>query len=90
MSLNGPSPNPIRSVGWFRIYIPSPARVSPATFNASGRRVRQLVEGSIGAGVHAAALDLLDQSGGLTRDGVYFARLDQNGVTPRTTLLVRR
>jgi hypothetical protein len=80
----------MRSVGWLRFYVPSPARVSLAIYDVSGRRVRQLVDGSVGAGVHAAALDLLDQSGGPMRDGVYFARLEQNGVVARTMVIVRR
>jgi len=50
-----------------------------AIYDASGRRVRELVSGTEPAGTHDVVWDLRDESGQPVPAGVRFARLDVDG-----------
>ena len=54
-----------------------PARL--AVFDASGRMVRQLVNGPIAAGTHTMVWDGRDDRGVTVPSGIYFYRLDAGG-----------
>ncbi|HET7226744.1 MAG TPA: hypothetical protein VFK69_13630 [Candidatus Eisenbacteria bacterium] len=75
------APNPVpASGGAIRFSLAHAGRAALALYDASGRRVRTLVEGALAAGLHEAPLALRDLPGGL-----YFARL----ATPDGTRVAR-
>jgi hypothetical protein len=74
-------PNPAMSRSLVSYAMPARATVDLAVFDVSGRRVRSIVRGPVGAGVHEAVWDLHDDSGGLVRAGVYYYRLAVAGRT---------
>ena len=77
-------PQPVRLL--FSIASVSP--VSVGMFDASGRRVRRLSEGTFAPGRHAVVWDGLDDDGRELPPGVYEARTIRKGGT-ETTRLVR-
>ncbi len=70
-----PKPNPARATTQivFRLATPGSARLE--IFDASGRRIRRLVDGDLGAGTHEVTWDGRDDRGGPVGAGVYFYRL---------------
>lgn len=79
LALAVPTPNPARSHASLRYALPREARVRLALYDASGRRVRTLVDATRAAGEHAAAWDLRDDTGHAVGAGLYFARLEAEG-----------
>ena len=78
----GPTvPNPASSRTLISFAMPARGAVDLAVYDVSGRRVRSLMAGAVGAGVHEAAWDLHDDAGGLVRAGVYYYRLAVAGRT---------
>jgi len=77
----GPArPNPARGSAVFRYELPRESRVTLSVFDASGRRVRAIVDGRRGAGAHVARWDGRDEDGRRVTSGVYFFRLAAGGV----------
>jgi hypothetical protein len=76
-----PGPNPARGATLFRFSLPSETSVRLAVYDASGRRVRELVSGARPAGEHAIGWDLRDARGVPVGAGIYFARLEVGGRT---------
>jgi hypothetical protein len=82
---------------------PSPGRMSAsftlrhavshgmlAVYDASGRRVKTLLDGPLEAGTHRVGWSGLREDGGQARSGVYFMRLvTDRGVATRKILLIR-
>lgn len=68
-------PNPVRDGCEVRFSLPAPTSVSLAIFDASGRRVRDLVAGPRAAGEQQARWDRRDAAGGACPSGLYFLRL---------------
>jgi hypothetical protein len=67
------------------------ARSGPATlrvYDASGRLVRALFEGSLGAGPHRVGWDGLDAQGRKASSGVYFYRLAAPGFESARKMLL--
>jgi hypothetical protein len=83
-------PNPVRRDCEVRFELPAPAGVSLAIFDASGRRVRDLVSGPRAAGEGLARWDRRDAGGVACPSGVYFLRLRAGGETRSARLLVLR
>ena len=75
-----PSPNPARSALTLRFTLPREAAVKLVVFDVNGRRVRELASGAQPAGEHAIAWDLRDQNGRAVGTGLYFVRLEAEGV----------
>ena len=50
--------------------------VTIKVYDVTGRRVRTLVEGEVGAGRRDVAWDLRDQGGNRVSAGLYFARME--------------
>ena len=71
-----PGPNPALSATTLRFSLSRDANVRLAVFDASGRRVRELISGVQPAGAHAIGWDFRDAQGGSIGAGIYFARLD--------------
>ena len=73
------APNPAREAFSLRYVLPREGFVRLAIFDATGRRVRELVAGTRSAGDQSVPWDLRDGDGASVRPGVYFARLDVDG-----------
>jgi hypothetical protein len=79
VALATPWPNPANESARFALAMPRDARVSLGIFDAGGRRVRELVSGSLPAGEHTRVWDLRDDAGHRVAPGLYFATLDVDG-----------
>lgn len=69
------SPNPFGREATIRFAVPRPGRVALAVFDVSGRRVRELVEGTLPAGEREVRWDGRDEAGRRTAAGSYLLRL---------------
>jgi trimeric autotransporter adhesin len=83
LALAPPVPNPTGERTRFSFTLPSVATGGTAArlvvFGADGRRVRQLVDDVLPAGVHEVTWDLRGENGSRVSAGVYFARLEWAG-----------
>jgi hypothetical protein len=77
--LVGASPNPCNptAVIRFELAVDAPCRL--VIHDARGRRVRELVHGSLRAGRHEVVFDGRDDAGRTLSSGVYLARLEAGG-----------
>jgi hypothetical protein len=83
-------PNPFNPTTRIAFELPASARVSLAVFDASGRRVRVLTEGTASAGKHEVYWDGKDDAGRKVASGVYFYRLQSGSFTDtKKTVLLR-
>ena len=73
-------PNPFNPSTTIRYALASAGSVQLVVFDAAGRRVRTLVSESQAAGEHRAEFDGRDDRGATLASGVYFYRLESNGV----------
>jgi len=75
---NRPNPfNPQTAIGYD---MPRQGRVRLSVFDLAGRRVRQLVDGVMGAGRHEVVWDGRDASGMRAASGSYVVRLEADGI----------
>ncbi|MCA9755511.1 MAG: right-handed parallel beta-helix repeat-containing protein [Candidatus Eisenbacteria bacterium] len=83
LRLRSVQPNPVSDEATVLFDLPESGRVDLAVFDASGRRVAQLLHGEEAAGTHRVVWSALnDLHGGATRpNGVYFVRLYALGET---------
>ena len=89
LSLLQNSPNPFTASTLISYTVPAEGSVSLRVFDVTGREVRTLVSGTIGAGSHEIEWDGRDQSGNRVSTGTYFYRLETAGQTRSMTLQVR-
>jgi ligand-binding sensor domain-containing protein len=75
LSIDNVSPNPFNSSSLIRFFLPSSGKARLAVYDITGRKVRDLVSGSLIAGDHSVSWNGLDDSGRQVSSGVYFARL---------------
>jgi hypothetical protein len=68
-------PNPFSTTTTLRFDLPVSATLRLEVFDAQGRRVRTLANGSWAAGYHNVTWDRRNESGGRVRPGVYLYRL---------------
>ncbi|MBU0508566.1 T9SS type A sorting domain-containing protein [bacterium] len=76
-------PNPANAVFQVRYDLPSPARVTLHVYDVSGRLVQTLADGLRAGGQHVLSWD----ASGLAT-GIYFARPETEGFSPRTQKLL--
>jgi hypothetical protein len=89
-SLDQNFPNPFNPETVIRYTLAAKSEVTLEIYNALGQRVRTLVDGTEGTGVHEVVWNGMNQSGGQTASGVYFCRLrTENFTAVRKLLLVR-
>jgi hypothetical protein len=69
------TPNPMRQVTAIRFALPKDAPMDLTVFDQAGRRVRELMRGTLPAGDHATAWDGRDGAGRRVPSGLYFYRL---------------
>ncbi len=78
----GPAqPNPVIRGAEFRFGLPREGRVSLVLFDQQGRRVRELLSGIVPVGEHSMSWDGRDHAGRLVPSGLYFCRLEAEGLT---------
>jgi hypothetical protein len=82
------TPNPFNPVTSIAFEIPRAARVKLDVFDATGARVRTLVDGIRDAGMHREPWNGTDASGHAVSSGVYFYRLTVDGITIDTRKMV--
>jgi len=80
-------PNPFNPATTIRYTLPAAGRVHIDVFDASGARVRALIDREAGAGAFSVEWNGRDDAGRAAASGIYFARIEHNGST-RTYKLV--
>lgn len=89
------TPNPSRGVTTLEYTLGQAGRIEAAVYDVSGRRVRSLVgdAGDSAPGAHRLAWDGRDETGAMTRAGLYFVRIgmegDRNGARVVRIIAVR-
>lgn len=84
------SPNPFHGSTEIRFSMASPGPVSLRIYDAAGRLVRTLAEGTATAGAHGVAWDGRNEAGLKVAAGVYPYRLDAGAATSRGRLVLVR
>lgn len=77
--LGAPSPNPFRAATSLSYALPKAGLVRLSIFDLTGRRVRELVDQVVGAGVYQASWDGRDEAGRPVASGIYYCRLEAAG-----------
>lgn len=72
----GATPNPVRRATRIRYRGPTLTEASLTVFDAAGRRVQALHEGTLAAGLQTWEWDRRDDGGRRVPNGIYFARLE--------------
>ena len=75
------APTPARGDVQLRFALSAPARVRLTLCDIAGRRVRELIDGTLPAGEQVIAWDGRDDDGSRVRPGTYFAELREGGRT---------
>jgi hypothetical protein len=86
--LHANSPNPFNPQTQIAFEIPREARVRLEVFDATGARVRTLVDAPRAAGRHAESWNGTDAAGVAVSSGVYFCRLTVGGAVIDTRKMV--
>ena len=88
-ALHAPSPSPFRTSTTVELAVPGRADVCVDVFDVTGRRVRTLLDRSVGAGEYRLLWDGRGDDGRQAAAGIYFVRLTAPGVvkTVRGVLL---
>ncbi len=76
-ALQAPYPNPARSRATVSFTLPQAGPTRLEVYDAAGRRVATLVQGTLPAGIHRILWKGVDQNGRPVPAGVYFLRLRQ-------------
>ena len=84
------TPNPAQGGASFRMGLPRDAKIDVMMFDARGRKIRTLWNGTMAAGEHSIAWDGRDQAGRQAASGSYFYRLRVEGRTLTGRLTVAR
>jgi hypothetical protein len=75
LELRGNHPNPFNPSTTIEFSLPAPGKVDLIVYDITGRKVRELVSGPMGAGTHFVVWDGRDDSGRTASSGVYLSRL---------------
>ena len=75
------SPNPFGNQTSLKFALPASGHARLVVYDIAGRRVADLVDRSMDAGVHSVTWDGRDASGTMVASGVYLARLEAGGKT---------
>jgi len=61
-----------------------------SVYDVAGRHVRDIVDGTVDAGEHAARWDGTDRAGRPVASGIYFCRLSVDGWTATTKMALMK
>lgn len=75
VSMDPPRPNPFSGLTQIDLFLPRSVFVSLAIYDAAGRRVRTLFDGTAGQGRHRIVWDGLNDAHRKVSPGIYFSRL---------------
>jgi photosystem II stability/assembly factor-like uncharacterized protein len=89
IALSNPWPNPSRGAVRCALTLPEAARVAVSVYDASGRRVVNLIERTLEAGPHTLIWSGRDRSGRQATPGVYYLRAEVPGIAIDTKRFVR-
>ena len=82
------APNPVMGSAKIRFSLPTAAWSRLMLFDAAGRRVRTIQEGSLSSGLHVLTWDGRDDDGARLPSAVYFARLESGSVILSTKVVL--
>lgn len=78
-------PNPFNPVTRFEVELPSAGTIDLEVFDSTGRKIRNIYRGRLGAGIHAFTFD-----GSTLSSGLYFIRMNHpRGTESRSVLLLK-
>jgi Tol biopolymer transport system component len=89
-SISGNYPNPFNPSTTISFSLPVTGTVSLAVYDITGRKVRDLVNGSLTRGAHSAVWNGLDSEGRAVSTGVYLSRLTMNGKSATNRMLLAK
>jgi hypothetical protein len=81
LALHQNSPNPFNPSTTIEFELTRTGAARLDVFDVRGRRVRNLVQGALGAGTHSVVWDGRDARGDRAGSGIYFYRLDAEGAS---------
>ncbi len=84
------SPNPAHGATTFALDLPRREQVSLVVYDASGRHVRTLTNGALGAGRHSVAWDGRDDGGRAVGSGTFLTRLTAGREARSTKVVLAR
>jgi hypothetical protein len=84
------APNPLVESTALRFTLATSGRARLAVYDASGRRVAKLVDGSTSAGPHTARWNGADAAGRRVKPGLYLCRLETDAESRSIKLMVLR
>jgi len=82
------TPNPSNGPTEFRFGLPEAAPVTLMLYDATGRRIRSLLDQTMSAGWHSIFFDGRNEKRDPLRPGIYFSRLDASGQQLRRKLII--
>jgi flagellar hook assembly protein FlgD len=82
-------PNPVTGATRVSYALARAGAVSLSVYDATGRQVRNLVSGTLKAGVYAASWDGRDAGGRQVPAGVYYVRLSADRASTARVTVVR-
>ncbi len=88
LAFHSPRPNPLAREAVFAFDLPEAAQVSLAIYDLTGRRVANLVSGSLGPGRYQMPWRAVSESGPRVPGGLYFARFTTPGMSRVARLIV--
>jgi len=89
-ALHANRPNPFNPVTSIRFDLPARQLIDLSIYDGSGRLVRTVASGSMGAGTHELTWDGRSLNGGVSASGVYFYRLETDDFSEtRKMVLIR-
>ena len=89
-ALHAPAPNPVMDHTVVAFDLPLPAVLRVQIYDAAGRLLRTLAEGSFPAGRYQRSWNATDDAGRAVLPGIYFVRLDAGAVRMRQKVVVIR
>ncbi len=84
------SPNPVSGKARFSFDLAAQGVVSLGIYDVAGRLVARVVDGTMPAGSHSVSWNGTDRGGRRVANGVYFVRLDTEGISQTRRLTVIR
>ena len=85
-----PHPNPANPHTTLRFDLPEPGRATVEVFDVRGRMVKVLWRKETFAGTHEITWDGTDRAGRMSSSGIYFCRLESEGVSKVQRLVIAR